>query len=130
MIQRHAAALALVEWYLMMPPTQEMLDSSCSDRGIVYYLTTLISKETEADRIKRCDREAIVFVPDTKLSLWPQGDEFETLAECRAEKSKPPTEQDRFWTDLAADLSKASGVTKEELSRSADEASLLSVYCQ
>ena len=35
---RHAAALALVGWYLMLPPMQDDLDSTCA-----HYATTTLS---------------------------------------------------------------------------------------
>ena len=77
---RHTAALALIGWYLIAPPTQEALDSSCSiPRGIVYNL--IVSRESDSDRIERCDREGIMLVPDATYSQWFQEGEFETLAD-------------------------------------------------
>jgi hypothetical protein len=39
----HAAALALVGWYLMLPPTQEQLDSTCrGGPSVMDHVTALI----------------------------------------------------------------------------------------
>jgi hypothetical protein len=68
MTLRHAAALVLVGWYLMVPPTQEMLDPSCSNHpGILDSLITTITRESFNDRFKRCEREATMLVPDAPL---------------------------------------------------------------
>jgi hypothetical protein len=126
---RHAAALALVGWYLMAPPTQEALDSSCSNpHGIFYYLTTLVSRESDGDRISRCDHEGIMLVPDANYSQWFQEGEFETLADCRTEQQKPPTEQEKALTNLASGLAASSGISKDDLARSQRQSLALSKY--
>ena len=105
---RHAATLALVGWYLMLPPNQETLDSSCSNHmGILDSLIYSLKMESDSDRIKRCDREATLLASDAPFSQWYQAEEFETLAECRAEQRQPTngtreianeiSEQSRRW---------------------------------
>jgi hypothetical protein len=123
MTLRHAAALVLVGWYLMVPPTQEMLDSSCSNhRGILDSLIATITRESDNDRLKRCDGEATMLVPDAPFSRWVQGGEFETLAECRADQTKPLTEKDTGWAKFAGELTASSGVSKEDLIRTQKQA--------
>jgi hypothetical protein len=120
---QHAAALALVGWYLMMPPTQEMLDSSCSNhRSILDSLIATITRESDNDRLKRCDREATMLVPDAPFSRWVQGGEFETLAECRADQKKPLTGEDTEWAKVAGGITVSSGVSKEDLIRTQKQA--------
>jgi hypothetical protein len=124
---RHAAALALIGWYLMMPPTQEMLDSSCSNhRSILDSLIATITMESENDWLKRCEREATMLVSDVPFSRWLQGGEFETLAECRADQNKPLTEKDTEWAKFAGGLTASSGVSKEDLIRTQEQALTLS----
>jgi len=81
---RHAAALALVGWYLMTPPTGEHLDSSCSFvPSMLDSVIAFITSESQSDRIKRCYAEARVLILKAPLSKWYQEDEFETLVYCR-----------------------------------------------
>jgi hypothetical protein len=120
---RHAAALALVGWYLMMPPTQEHLDSSCSNHmGILDSLIYSLKMEGDSDRIKRCDREAILLVSDAPFSQWYQADEFETLAECRAEQQQPPTEQEKARMKSLSGLTAGSRVSEDDLIRTQQQA--------
>ncbi len=124
---RHAAALALVGWYLMVPPTREALVSSCSrDPGILALLVALVRIESDSDRIKRCDREGIVLVPDAAFSRWLQSGEFETLADCRAEQQKPVTEKEKALADSVSGLTAGSGVSKEDLIHSPETGLTLS----
>src|ERR1039458_3172917 len=98
---RHAAALTLIGWYLMVPPTQEALDSSCSGHptsSVSAFLLSLLSRETEEQHLNRCDHEGLLSIPEAPLSKWSQGGEFETLAECRIEQQKPFTEKEKALT--------------------------------
>jgi hypothetical protein len=75
---RHAAALASVGWYLMMPPTEEQLDSTCrGGPSVIDYVAALIGRD-DADKVqtRRCDQEGvslfwtIVSLVVTVLSLF------------------------------------------------------------
>jgi hypothetical protein len=113
---RHAAALALVGWYLMMPPTQSMLDSSCPPHiGILDSLIATVTMESHNDHLTRCNREATTVVPNTPFSRWLQNGEFETLAECRADQKTPLTREEIERAEVAAAFS--FGVSKEDLLR-------------
>ena len=95
MTRRHAAALGLVGWYLMMPPTQEQLDSTCrsgSSPSVMDHVAALIDRD-DADSLhaRRCDQERIEVALDAPLFAWVQSDEFETLKECKVEREKPMT---------------------------------------
>ena len=114
---RHAAALVLVGWYLMVPPTQQQLDSTCrTGPSLMDHVTALVRRD-DADKIRarRCDQEGIEVALDAPLSAWGQSDEFETLKECKAEQQKPMTEQERMQTALALSVMRDSGVTKDAL---------------
>jgi hypothetical protein len=124
---RHAAALAIVGWYLMVPPTQEALDSSCSNSSSVFdSVIAFLSRESDDARIKRCDREGIVLVTDAALSRWFQEGEFETLAACRAEQQKPLTEREKAAAAFTSGFTHGSGVSKEDLIRSQEQGLTLS----
>jgi hypothetical protein len=118
---RHAAALALAGWYLMLPPTQEMVDPICHGR---FSLSGLISGLTESasDRLKRCDREALFLVFDAPFLQWVQGGEFETLAECRADQQKPLTQEEKAEAGLTGAFTAGSGVSKDDLMRTLEHA--------
>jgi hypothetical protein len=114
MTPRHAAALALVGWYLMMPPTREALDSNCAPgnawtafrvyKDILSMVAPAAADRADAAKVKQCDREGIVIADDAPLSRWNQGGEFETLAACKAEQQKPLTEQEKAVVNFAAGL--------------------------
>jgi hypothetical protein len=115
----HAATLVMVGWYLMMPPTQEQLDSTCRGDGgpsVKDHVVALVSRD-DADTVhtRRCDQEGIEVVLDAPLSEWDQSDEFETLKECKVEREKPMTEQDKTKMALALSVMRESGVTKGAL---------------
>ena len=74
MTRRHAAALGLVGWYLMMPPTQEQLDSTCrsgSSPSVMDHVAALVDRD-DADSLhaRRCDQERIEVVLNALLSAW------------------------------------------------------------
>ena len=97
---RHAAAFALVGWYLMIPPTQKDLDDSCgahSPRGLTLApIKTLPETATAMDYAswlfarasgdhetglatfnkRRCYTEGTEIQPDASLSYWLQLNEF------------------------------------------------------
>jgi hypothetical protein len=88
MTLRHAAAITLVGWYLMMPPLQSDLDSSCKPgaapavRDFIQAWSQSITSEIAQRR--RCDVESTLVVDDAPLSKWKQIDSFETLNHCQA----------------------------------------------
>jgi hypothetical protein len=71
---RHAAALALVGWYLMCPPLQ----SQCAPG--VETLRNLLGKKPDA-----CETKIRNY--DASISEWDQLDEYDTAAECRTQAS-------------------------------------------
>ena len=105
---RHAAALTLIGWYLMIPPTQKDLDDSCgahSPSGLTLapvntlpetattmdYVSWLLAKASgdhearlETLSKRRCDTEASEIQPDASLSYWLQLSAFESLSQCQA----------------------------------------------
>jgi hypothetical protein len=86
---RHAAALALVGWYLMVPPTGEHFDPVCSGGfSISDSVLSFVLREGKNDRFKWCYNQATVvgLRREAPLSEWYQEDEFETLAECRGKQ--------------------------------------------
>jgi len=118
----HAAALASVGWYLMMPPTQEQLDSTCrGGPSVMDHVAALIGRD-EADKVhaRRCDQEGIEVALDAPLSVWDRSGEFETLKERKAEQQKPMTQQDKMKTALAFSVMRESGITKDALMSSLD----------
>jgi hypothetical protein len=99
----HAAALTLVGWYLMFPPTQEMLDSACEapHRGILGDLKAL-SRGSPGDNAVTCDLESLQLDERAPISKWESGRAFETLADCEAERNKPATDHEkRSWEYFA-----------------------------
>ncbi|HEY9158671.1 hypothetical protein [Candidatus Binatus sp.] len=76
---RHAAALALVGWYLMIPP-------SLADTWVCRQSVSAELARGWFGWGKDCETMARAFVPDAPLSQWHQGAPFETLAECEADR--------------------------------------------
>ena len=113
----HAAALALVGWYLMIPPTQKDLDDSCGAHSpsgstlspvntlpetatTMDYASWLLAKasgdqETRLETFskRRCDTEATEIQPDASLSHWLQLSAFESLSQCQTALSSLAAEQ-------------------------------------
>jgi hypothetical protein len=121
MTLRHAAALALVGWYLMVPPTQEALDSNCGlgdtwtafrvYKDILSLVAPNAAERADRANIQQCDREGIMIAADAPLARWSQGGEFETLAACEAEQRKPLTEQEKAGADFVSGFTRGSGVS-------------------
>jgi hypothetical protein len=136
MTRRHAAMLALLGWYLMVPPTREQLDSDCGRRNtwtafrvykdILSMVAPAAADRADATNVKQCDREEIVIADDAPPARWNQGGEFETLTACEAEQKKPLTEQERLGLNFVSGLMGAAGVSKEDLIRSQEQALTLS----
>jgi hypothetical protein len=85
----HAAALAVAGWYLMLAPMQADTDIRCSPEW--WQKFEMI-----------CDYK--VTVPDNAapFSKWLQVGTFETLSDCRAQKLRQRTKQDRQFDERVA----------------------------
>ena len=98
----HAAALGLIcwflmaplkavaeGWYLMEPPNQADLDTSCQAGGSPSwsdYLTAARRWMAPSNaRLRRCENELFVFVPQAPVSRWIQVDVDKDLDNCKAE---------------------------------------------
>jgi hypothetical protein len=124
---RHAAALVLVGWYLMMPPNACDLSGACNGKSIFWDAVALFRSESESSRHSemawrnRLDNEVVL---DAPLSEWHQLDEFETLAECRVryeENQRPLPKEQAPNLDLAkselADEGRANPSAEDSRSR-------------
>jgi hypothetical protein len=108
---RHAAALATVGWYLMVPPNACDLSSACTGSSIFWSAVESFRSQTPSNRQSEFvwrDRLNNELVFDAPLSKWHQIGEFETLAECRSrynENLKPlPHEQEQALNSAKMEL--------------------------
>jgi hypothetical protein len=90
MTLRHAAALALVGWYLMMPPLAADLDSTCgADRLLPatsdLFVSLLTWRNPSEVNMIRCDSLRHEVRYDAPMTDWSQVGSFESLAACQAE---------------------------------------------
>jgi hypothetical protein len=76
---RHAATLASIGWYLMVPPVNHPWS-----RAIWHWFDTRIVITDKCN-------------PDSPLSGWKQDGEFEKLAECQAKQEKEPDDTKEVW---------------------------------
>jgi hypothetical protein len=81
---RHATALTLVGWYLMVPPTLRGSDPACQDKPSV--IGRLVASSRGDKNALRCADEAGQLASGAPLSDWNQEGEFETLTDCRTER--------------------------------------------
>ncbi len=81
---RHAGALALVGWYLMVPPTVE--ETSCT--GITATIDRWFDR-TAHDRY--CEEMSKIVAFQAPLNRWHDYKAFETLAECEVERQRIST---------------------------------------
>jgi hypothetical protein len=91
---RHAAALALVGWYLMFPPTKADVDPHCS------------SPSRSGAQQKLCNTEGLQMALDAPLSEWKAGSVWRDLAECEADRKGPDDPEavsllNRVWQTLS-----------------------------
>lgn len=85
MTLRHAAALALVGWYLMVPPSARDLDGSCNGKNILWNVVESLSTEHHlASEAAGCNRENRQLAGDAPLSKWKRSGADDTLAQCQA----------------------------------------------
>ena len=117
MTLRHAAALASVGWYLMIPPTQEQLDSTCrGGPSVMDRVAALIGRDDQT----KCTRGVVIKRGSRLPSMHRcqsgiRAANSRALNECKVEQQKPMTEQDKMKTALALSVMRESGVTKDAL---------------
>jgi len=91
----HAAALALVGWYLMIPPSAGNLDGACNGKSFFWNVVgTLSTQDRLNSETAMCNRESRRLVASAPLSKWKRVGFDETLAECQAryeEHQKAPS---------------------------------------
>ena len=81
----HAIALALVGWYLMIPPSAGNLDGACNGKSFFWNVVgTLSTQEHLNSETAMCNRESHRLVANAPLSKWKRAGFDETLAECQA----------------------------------------------
>jgi len=78
---RHAAALALVGWYLILPPSDADLDSSCTGAPTIMDYIRSYVRDQSATRaqFERCLPESESIATDAPISKWNQKDSCQTL---------------------------------------------------
>jgi hypothetical protein len=101
---RHAAALALVGWYVIFPPSRAEIDPLCSSPSL-----------SDVQK-KLCVSEDGQLVLDAPLSEWKAGSVWRSLAECEAERKRPDDSEaisllNRVWETL----SKETGISRDAL---------------
>jgi len=99
---RHAAALALVGCYLMIPPTLEMIDPACQSRrtSLAGSLKPLLRGSDE--NIVRCDSESLTLYDTAPLFQWDQAGTYETLAACKADSQKPLSDNEKHAAEAVS----------------------------
>ena len=75
---RHAAALALVGWYLMVPPSMSEMDWTCGASLSAHAYHKLFGTGDE----KECAKFAEIEAPNAPISKWHEMSPFETLLDC------------------------------------------------
>jgi hypothetical protein len=89
---RHAAALALVGWYLMVPPIQEAVDSACQWKQMTYLGRAKGLLRGGGDwNVIQCDIESLDLDDLAPLSRWQVAGTFDTKTECQTKQSQPLT---------------------------------------
>jgi hypothetical protein len=123
----HAAALALIGWYLMgpsfafagwylmMPPSHADFFAACDGQFASTFdrvLTFIAEWRARPDDFKvqreKCEQWELWPDPDFQtepFSQWHQRGEFETLADCQAYRDRPLTEREKAENKIFADPS-------------------------
>jgi hypothetical protein len=78
MCPRHAAALALVAWYLMVPPSMSEMDWTCGASLSAQAYHKLFGTGDE----KECAKFKEIEAPNAPISRWHEMSPFETLLDC------------------------------------------------
>jgi hypothetical protein len=105
----HATALALVGWYLMMPPMAADRDSSCESQNATFaasdlFWALLAWRSPREVNMFRCDNLRHEVLYDAPVSDWRQVGSFETLVACQAEyekNQKPLKNEDAMSQNIA-----------------------------
>jgi hypothetical protein len=85
---RHAAALTLVGWYLMIPPTRDNCAPNVKDTYLV-----------------GCDLKSLMLDDAAPLSKWDQARQpYDTAAQCETARQQPMTEEERQAAERVANL--------------------------
>jgi len=129
----HATILALIGWYLMMPPMVADLRPECAYGGAIGSSTLILAMlEGVSPRkylIARCHHwrhKVSAYAPITawpdndRMTLWPRIGQFDTLVACEAQYAANQTApiDESFYRDTAASELVAEGrtsYTKNEL---------------
>jgi hypothetical protein len=112
---RHTAALALVGWYLMLPPNACEESSTCNGKSIFWNAVASLRGQSDSWAVWRNSLQDRVAI-DAPLSEWHQLSEFETLKECHAEavwNSATPIDTDQEKRNLE-DVKRARLELKDE----------------
>lgn len=80
---RHAAALALVGWYLMVPPSIAETSWGCAGGVTDWLLGAWIGDAKHRDN---CTKLMEIADSNAPLSKWLRLDAFDTIKECDAER--------------------------------------------
>jgi hypothetical protein len=75
---RHAAALALAGWYLMVPPSMSEMDWTCGASLSAFAYHKLFGTGDEKD----CAKFAEIEAPNAPIAKWHEMSPFETLLDC------------------------------------------------
>jgi hypothetical protein len=73
-----AASLALVGWYLMVPPSMSEMDWTCGASLSAFAYHKLFGTGDE----KNCAKFAEIEAPNAPISKWHEMSPFETLLDC------------------------------------------------
>jgi hypothetical protein len=88
---RHSAALALVVWYLMIPPNLAKTSCSCAGgfQGRIFDAWIGSNK-----RMDNCTRWGKIADFDTAFSQWSPIGTFDTSEQCEAQRAKNLVQED------------------------------------
>ena len=86
---RHAAALALMGWYLIIPPSAADLDNACNGKSILWSVVGSFSTQARLNSAAAACHEKShrLAAEATPLSKWKLVS-FETLEECQARREQ------------------------------------------
>jgi hypothetical protein len=131
---RHAASLALVGWYLMVPPMGSEIDPTCgrSWRPAMTDVFAAIAMWRSVTQLQtaRCDHEELEVKNDAPLSEWEQKEPpFETLRACEAYKNAPLSPEENSAIDWSAEHLAARGNVPQKFAKQSFELSVHLARC-
>jgi hypothetical protein len=88
---RHTAALALMGWYLMMPPNLAKTTCSCTGGFEGRIFDAWIGSNKRMDNCAQWGKIADI---DTQLSQWSRIGAFDTYGQCEAQRGKNLLQED------------------------------------